>query len=97
MLYLTFISTKRIVGCSNVSRTEHNCAQTREVACTKKVLPQVLEKGINMSMSFLFILYMCFVVGLNIVEVAHDNQPVVKKYVTDELKLLNSYDTWHGK
>ena len=48
-------------------------------------------------MSFLFILYMYFVVGLNIVEVAHDNQPVVKKYVTDELKLLNSYDTWHGK
>ncbi len=40
---------------------------------------------------------MFFIVGLNIVEVAHDNQPVVKKYVTDELNLLNSYDTWHGK
>ncbi len=41
-----------------------------------------------MSMSLLFIVYMYFVVGLNIVEVAHDNQPMVKKYVTDELKLL---------
>ncbi len=41
--------------------------------------------------------FMFFIVGLNIVEVAHDNQPVVKKYVTDELNLLNSYDTWHGK
>ncbi len=43
---------------------------------------------------------MFFIVGLNIVdivEVAHDNQPVVKNYVTDELNLLNSYDTWHGK
>ncbi len=38
-----------------------------------------------------------YVSGLNIVEVAHDNQSVVKKFVTDDLKLTNSYDTWHGK
>ena len=94
---VTLISTKRIVGCSTVSRNEHTCAQTREVACTKIVLPQVLEKGIVIPMPFSFIMYMYFDVGLNIVEVPHDNQPVVKKYVTDELKLLNSYDTWHGK
>ncbi len=50
LLSLTHNSTKRIVGCSNVSRTEHHCAQTREVACTKIVLPQVLEKGSNMPM-----------------------------------------------
>ncbi|XP_064382205.1 uncharacterized protein LOC135331087 [Halichondria panicea] len=71
-------STKRIVGCSTVSRKEHICAQTREVACTKIVLPEVIDKG------------------LNIVEVAHDNQPVVKRFVTDDLNLTNSYDTWHG-
>ena len=35
--------------------------------------------------------------GLNIVEVAHDNQKQVKQYITDDLKVLNSYDTWHGK
>ena len=54
--------------------------------------------GINMPMPFIHSVHvMFFIVGLNIVEVAHDNQPVVKKYVTDELNLLNSYDTWHGK
>ena len=31
------------------------------------------------------------------VEVAHDYQPQVQKYVVDELGLVNSYDTWHGK
>ena len=35
--------------------------------------------------------------GLNIVEVAHDIQQQVARYVTSDLKLLNSYDTWHGK
>lgn len=30
------------------------------------------------------------------VEVAHDYQVQVKKYVCDELKLRNSFDTWHG-
>ena len=41
----------------------------------------------------------CYVqcTGLKVVEVAHDYQPQVQKYVVDELKLLNSYDTWHGK
>ena len=34
---------------------------------------------------------------LKVVEVAHDYQAQVQKYVVDELKLLNSYDTWHGK
>ena len=29
--------------------------------------------------------------------VAHDFQVGVKKYVTEELGVLNSYDTWHGK
>ena len=35
--------------------------------------------------------------GLKVVEVAHDYQPTLQKYLVDELKLLNSYDTWHGK
>ena len=38
-------STKKIVGISTISRTEHSVAQTREVACTKNVLPQVLARG----------------------------------------------------
>ncbi len=35
--------------------------------------------------------------GLNVVEVAHDNQSVVKKYVTNDLNLTNSYDSWYSK
>ena len=30
-------------------------------------------------------------------EVAHDIQLQVSKFVTQELKVLNSFDTWHGK
>ena len=29
-------------------------------------------------------------------EVAHDMQLSVSKYITQALNLLNSYDTWHG-
>ena len=35
-------------------------------------------------------------VDLNVVEVAHDNAATVKNYITEDLRLLNSYDTWHG-
>ena len=31
------------------------------------------------------------------VEVTHDYQAQVQKYVVRELGLLNSYDTWHGE
>ena len=30
-------------------------------------------------------------------EVAHDIQRSVSRYVTDSLGLTNSYDTWHGE
>ena len=40
---------------------------------------------------------LCVHSGLRICEVAHDYQVQVSRYVTDELGLLNSYDTWHGK
>ena len=38
-------STHRIVGISTISRTVHSVAQTRELACTKIVLPQVIDRG----------------------------------------------------
>ena len=41
--------------------------------------------------------YVYYCIGLEVLEVAHDMQPQVSKYVTDELGLINSYDTWHGK
>ena len=31
------------------------------------------------------------------VDVAHDYQAQVQKYVVEKLRLLNSYDMWHGK
>lgn len=44
-------------------------------------------------------MYLIYVViiGLHVSEVAHDCQAGVTKYVTEELGLLNSYDTWHGE
>ena len=30
-------------------------------------------------------------------EVAHDMQQQVAKYIRNDMGLLNSYDTWHGK
>ena len=35
-------------------------------------------------------------VGVKVTEVAHDHQVCVKKFVTEELGVINSYDTWHG-
>ena len=40
--------------------------------------------------------YMCVYTDLKIMEVAHDNATSVKSYITEDLHLLNSYDTWHG-
>jgi len=34
---------------------------------------------------------------LKVTELAHDYQVGVKKYVYEELGVLNSYDTWHAK
>ena len=85
-----------MVGISTVSRIEHVSAQTREVVATKEVLPQVI--GISKLGKYCFwplnpnVLH----VDLKVVEVAHDYQPQVSRYVTDDLCLLNSYDTWHG-
>ena len=38
-------STHKIVGISTISRATHATAQTRELACTKVVLPQVIDRG----------------------------------------------------
>ena len=37
--------THKIVGISTISRAAHATAQTRELACTKVVLPQVIDRG----------------------------------------------------
>eukprot|EP00731_Ephydatia_muelleri_P006665 Em0003g913a len=42
-------STRRIVGIATLSRPEHRVAQTREVACTKIVLPQLIARGLNVT------------------------------------------------
>ena len=42
---LNFFSGGNTVGISTIARTEHNVAQTREVACTKVVIPQVIARG----------------------------------------------------
>lgn len=88
-------STKRILACATVSRKEHSIAQTRELECTKAVLPQVLEQGGTVYYNNI-ITFICVYLDLKIVEVAHDNETRVKGYITEDLRLLNSYVTWHG-
>ena len=40
---------------------------------------------------------MCDVnIGLHVVEVVHDIQAQVDKYIREMLGLVNSYNTWHG-
>ena len=80
--------------CEPFKKGSH-CAQTRELVCTKLVLPQVIGKGRVQIIKKLFTMY--YTIGLNVVEVAHDSAPSVKAYIVQELNLINSYDTWHGK
>ena len=42
-------------------------------------------------------IYIYIIAGLNVVEVAHDIQLSVSKYITESLSLINSFDTWHGE
>ena len=44
-LNLRYYSTCRIVGISTVSRAEHHVAQTREIVCTRKVMADVVARG----------------------------------------------------
>ena len=43
---IKLISTHKIIGISTISRAEHSVAQTREVACTKVVIPQAQARGL---------------------------------------------------
>ncbi len=46
-LFTYFLSsTKKIVGISTVSRTDHGVAQTRELQCTKIAVPQAIARGV---------------------------------------------------
>lgn len=38
-------STKKVIGITTLSRKDHLTAQTREIACTRDVLPSVLSYG----------------------------------------------------
>ena len=38
-----------------------------------------------------------FTSDFKVAEVAHDHKKQVMKYITGDVKLINSYDTWHGK
>ena len=49
-IHTYFDSTAKVVGISTVSREQHVIAQTRELVCTKALLPEVISRGIVMSM-----------------------------------------------
>ena len=42
-------STSKVVGICTVSREQHTIAQTRELECTKIVLPEVISRGIELN------------------------------------------------
>ena len=42
---LKLISTHKIIGISTISHAEHSVAQTRELARTKVVIPQLQARG----------------------------------------------------
>ena len=88
-------STHRIIGCVTLSRKEHAVAQTRELEATKTVVPQVIEKGTTSTYNSKQLNY--YSLGLNVVEVAHDNCSSVKRFIIDDLNIVNSFDTWHGE
>ena len=46
MLLFYVCSTHKILGISTVARSDHAIAQTRELQCTKVVIPQVIARGI---------------------------------------------------
>ncbi len=83
--------------CVTLSRKDHICAQTRELACTKLVLPQVLARGMCVLLCYSekYNDYSITIMmsGLKVVEVAHDNSSSVKNYTVQDLNLINSYDT----
>ena len=58
--------------------------------CYRKSLNKVVHYYNNI------ITFICVYLDLKIVEVAHDNETRVKGYITEDLRLLNSYVTWHG-
>jgi hypothetical protein len=44
---IPYICTMKTVGISTISRHDHHVAQTRELECTKVVVPQVIARYIQ--------------------------------------------------
>ena len=88
------------MGISTIGRADHSVAQTRELACTKEVLPQVIARG-YVSYMYMYVTALVYIttwllhVGLRVTEVARDIQQQVSRFVTEQ-GLVNSYAMWHG-
>lgn len=85
-------STHKIIGISTLSRCDHSTTQTRELACTKVVIPQVCDRGEFFSapqwhlVTFRTLLF----VGTNLVKLAIC--PIFAKKCTREYStFLNKY------
>ena len=77
-----------------LSRKEHAVPQTKELKATKIVVPQVIEKGTASTYNSKQFNY--YSLELNVV-VVHDNCSSVKRFIIDNLNIVNSFDTWHGE
>ena len=60
-------------------------AQNCELECTKVLLPQVKARGLYSDTNVWHLYFSAKLTGLNIVEVAHDMQQQVARYVTSGL------------
>ena len=61
------------------------------------IFSHALVHGVQCSNVLYLIYYFYFNSRVNVTEVAHDYQVSVKKYMTEDLGIIKSYDTWHGK
>ena len=79
---LKLSSTHKIIGISTISRAEHSVAQTKELACTKVVIPQVQARCLCISIAQNISVHYNLCIGLTITEVAYDIHSGVTNYVT---------------
>ena len=94
MFMHVFSSTHKVVGITTLSRADHLTAQTREYDCVQRNTSSSSKR--YCTQFYCLSLLKWLISGLHVVEVAHDFQQQIKKYVVEKLNLLNSYDTWHG-
>ena len=64
------------------------------VQCDLLICPAI---GPVLSVNWSSVICQLFILVVDVREVAHDMQHQVSGFVSADLKMVNSFDTWHGK